>query len=289
MHDDVVSLLAHCLGHVYFLPKKLMLYRQHASNITGNIDNSIYSYLRRAFDSKLYVLSAIHYYKEKESFLKAYKDDLDTEARQIFTAYLEFPKKGLCGRLCLFVWLAVGSFDIPKDYPNLLHALGRVPGEFNNALLLIAGDGPLRPDMEKLTSKLGLDKQVRFLGICHNIPELMNAANAFALSSRWEGFGLVLAEAMSCQLPVVATDSDGPREILNGGTLGFLVPPGDSEALATAMAKMMALSEAERRAMGKAGRAHIKANYNLERVVDQWEGLYMEFLQKKGVSLSGSL
>jgi rhamnosyltransferase len=60
MHDDVVSLLAHCFGHVYFLPKKLMLYRQHASNITGNIDNSIYSYLRRAFDSKLYVLGAIH-------------------------------------------------------------------------------------------------------------------------------------------------------------------------------------------------------------------------------------
>ena len=102
MHDDVVSLLAHCFGHVYFLPKKLMLYRQHASKFTRNIDTSIYSYLRRAFDSKLYVLSAIHY-KEKESFFKAYKDDLDTEAQQLFTAYLEFPKKGLCGRLYLII------------------------------------------------------------------------------------------------------------------------------------------------------------------------------------------
>lgn len=188
-----------------------------------------------------------------------------------------------------FVWLAVGRFDIQKDYPNLLHALSRVAGEFNDALLLIAGDGPLRPDMEKLTRKLGLEKQVRFLGICHNIPELMNAADAFALSSRLEGFGLVLAEAMSCQLPVVATDSGGPCEILNGGTLGFLVPPGDSEALAAAMVKMMALPEAERRAMGRAGRVHIEANYSLERVVDQWEGLYHELLQRKGVSLSGSL
>ncbi len=188
-----------------------------------------------------------------------------------------------------FVWLAVGRFDIQKDYPNLLHALYKVAEKFNDALLLIAGDGPLRPDMEELTRKLGIDKQVRFLGICHNIPELMNAADAFVLSSRWEGFGLVLVEAMACQLPVVATDSGGPREILNGGTLGFLVPPGDSEALATATAKMMALSEAERRAMGEAGRAHIKANYSLERVVDQWEALYMELLQKKGISLSGSL
>ena len=182
-----------------------------------------------------------------------------------------------------FVWLAVGRFDVQKDYPNLLHALYKVAEKFNDALLLIAGDGPLRPDMEELTRKLGLDKQVRFLGICRNIPELMNAADAFVLSSRWEGFGLVLVEAMACQLPVVATDSGGPREILNGGTLGFLVPPGDSEALATAMGKMMALPKAERRAMGKAGRAHIQANYSLERVVDQWEELYRQLLQRKGL------
>jgi len=180
-----------------------------------------------------------------------------------------------------FVWLAVGRFHVQKDYPNLLHALSRVTGKFNNMLLLIAGDGPLRPDMEELTKKLGLDERVRFLGICHNVPELMNAADAFVLSSRWEGFGLVLVEAMACQLPVVATDSGGPREILNGGTLGFLVPPGDSEALAAAMMKMMSLPEAERRAMGRAGRAHIEANYSLERVVDQWEALYRELLTKK--------
>jgi len=188
-----------------------------------------------------------------------------------------------------FVWLAVGRFDVQKDYPNLLHALGRVTGEFNNALLLIAGDGPLRPDMEKLTRKLGLDKQVRFLGICHNIPELMNAADAYVMSSAWEGMPMVLLEAGACGLPAVVTDVGGNSEVVLNGKTGFIAPPRNPEALAQAMEKMMALSEAERRAMGKAGRAYIEANYSLEHVVDQWEALYMEHLQKKGISLSGSL
>ena len=61
------------------------------------------------------------------------------------------------------------------------------------------------------------------------------------------------------------------------------------KVLAAAMMKMMALPEAERQAMGRAGRAHIEANYSLERVVDQWEGLYRELLQKKGFSLSDNL
>lgn len=102
MHDDVVSLLAHSFGRVYFLPKKLMLYRQHAYNITGNISPSPCSYLRRVFDKNLYVLSAMHY-KEKESFFNAYKDGLDDKARQLFAAYLAFPKKKLCNRLLLVI------------------------------------------------------------------------------------------------------------------------------------------------------------------------------------------
>ena len=102
MHDDVVSLLAHSFGRVYFLPKKLMLYRQHSSNVTGNINPSLCSYLRRVFDKNLYVLSSIHY-KEKESFFNAYKDNLDEKARQLFAAYLAFPKKKLCNRLFIII------------------------------------------------------------------------------------------------------------------------------------------------------------------------------------------
>lgn len=180
-----------------------------------------------------------------------------------------------------FVWLAVGRFEEAKDYPNMLRAFKMIVSKKSDVVLLLVGQGSLLEEVKKLAGALGMKDNVRFLGVRQDVPDLMNAADAFVLSSRWEGFGLVLVEAMSCQLPVVATDSGGPREILNGGKLGHLVPPGDSEALAAAMMKMMSLPEAERQAMGRAGRAYIEANYSLEHVVDQWEVLYKELLTKR--------
>lgn len=92
---------------------------------------------------------------------------------------------------------------------------------------------------------------------------------------------MVLLEAEAYGLPVVATDIGENSEVILNNNCSYIVPPGDSEALATAMVKMMALSEAERRAMGKSGLAYIEANYSLEHVVDQWEGLYKELLTKR--------
>lgn len=101
MHDAVVSLLAFCFGRVYFLPKKLMLWRQHSSNVSGNLLD-IRSYSKRIFNNNSYVLNANHY-TERESFYNAYKDDLDDDARQLIAAYLSFPKKTLLKRIILIL------------------------------------------------------------------------------------------------------------------------------------------------------------------------------------------
>ncbi len=90
-------------------------------------------------------------------------------------------------------------------------------------------------------------------------------------------------EAMAAAKPVVATSVGGVPELVQDGKTGYIVPPRNPEALALAMEKMMALSDEERFEMGKSGKAHIEANYSLERVVDQWEELYKELLQKKGL------
>lgn len=182
-----------------------------------------------------------------------------------------------------FVWLAVGRFDVEKDYPNMLRAFAQVVKKQCETFLLIAGDGPLRPAVEELARDLGLKDHVQFLEIRRDIPDLMNAADAYIMSSIWEGMPMVLLEASATELPIVATNVGGNREVVLDGKTGFLVPPKDPEALAQAMLRLMSLSEEERWRMGKLARQHIEAHYSLDRVVNQWEALYRELLAKKGI------
>lgn len=102
MHDDVVSMVGHVFGEVHFIPQRLMLYRQHAANVTGNIPRGIFAGLKRNFGKDAYVLSRKHY-DEKRAFYDAYRDDMDDRMRRLFAAYLEFPDKGLVRRLWL-IW-----------------------------------------------------------------------------------------------------------------------------------------------------------------------------------------
>ncbi len=181
------------------------------------------------------------------------------------------------------VWVAVGRFDPQKDYPNMLRAFARVAQESPEAVLLIAGDGPLRAATEELAEDLSIANRVRFLGIRRDIPRLMNAADAYVMSSAWEGMPNVLLEASATGLPIIATDVGGNSEVVIDGKTGFLVPPKQPELLARTMLRVMDLPQEERLRMGKAGRRHVEANYSLDRIVDQWEALYRELLARKGV------
>jgi glycosyltransferase involved in cell wall biosynthesis len=188
-----------------------------------------------------------------------------------------------------FVWLAVGRFERAKDYPNMLRAFAGVVARRPEARLLIAGQGTLQGEAEQLAAKLKIADRVHFLGVRKDIPALMNAADAYVMSSAWEGTPMVLLEAGATGLPIVATAVGGNGEVIVDGQTGFLVPPGDSEALMQAMLRLMDLSPEERVRMGLAGRAHVEANYSLERVVDQWEKLYQELLQKASLGILSTL
>ena len=182
-----------------------------------------------------------------------------------------------------FLWLAVGRLEEQKDYSNLLQAFKIIIQDGHEAQLRVAGQGPLLENLQRQSINLGISGRVVFLGLRRDIPSLLDAADGFVLSSAWEGLPNVVMEAMAAAKPVVATSVGGVPELVQEGVNGYIVPPGDSEALAVAMVKMMALPEADRWAMGRAGRAHIEANYSLERVVDQWEELYRQLLQRKGL------
>jgi glycosyltransferase involved in cell wall biosynthesis len=199
------------------------------------------------------------------------------KARQVVRDALGCPKEA-------FVWLTVGRLEPVKNHLELLRAFREVAAVNPHARLLIAGQGPLQAATEQRITELGLAERVRLLGVRRDIPDLLNAADAFVLPSLWEGMPLTLLEASATALPIVATDVGGNAEVVLEGKTGYLVPPKNTDALAQALLRIMRLSEADRSAMGQAGRAHVVQNFELEQVVDRWEALYRELLQRKGIA-----
>ena len=133
------------------------------------------------------------------------------------------------------VLLAVGRLAPQKDFECLLRALATVRASAD-ARLLILGEGPERPRLEALVHELGLEADVQLPGWVGNPYPYMARSDVFVLSSRWEGLPTVLIEALYCGLRIVSTDCpSGPREILDGGRFGSLVPVGDPNALAAAV------------------------------------------------------
>jgi glycosyltransferase involved in cell wall biosynthesis len=181
-----------------------------------------------------------------------------------------------------FAWLAVGRIEEAKDYPNLVRAFSEVAGRHPQTVLMIVGRGRLEAELKAMVSATGLGARVRLLGVRSDVPALMNAADAYVMSSRWEGMPLVLQEAAAVGLPVVSTDVGGNREVVCDGVSGLLVPPDDSPALATAMQKMLVASPDQRAEMGRRGRGHIESRFGIERVLDRWEAIYQDLLTKRG-------
>jgi glycosyltransferase involved in cell wall biosynthesis len=133
------------------------------------------------------------------------------------------------------VILAVGRLTKAKDYPTLFRAFSLVR-QIRPAKLLILGEGEERANLERLAIELGIQNDVSMPGFVDNPFAFMAKASVFVLSSAWEGLPTVLIEALACGCPVVATDCrSGPREILDNGRYGHLVPVGDHEALAKAI------------------------------------------------------
>lgn len=138
------------------------------------------------------------------------------------------------------VVLMVGRLEEQKGYPHLIEAHGRLIRAGIDHNLVIIGEGSLLYVIKDQVTRLGLDDTVHFLGFQKNPHRYMARATVFTLSSEFEGFGLVLAEALMCAAPVVATDClSGPAEVLGGGEYGLLVPPKDPEALAGALGQLL--------------------------------------------------
>jgi glycosyltransferase involved in cell wall biosynthesis len=157
--------------------------------------------------------------------------------------------------------IAVGRLKAPKDFLTLVRALARLPeGGFE---VMLVGDGPDRGEVEDELRKLGVEGRVKLAGERSDVPALLADSDVFVLSSRSEGLPVSVLEAMAAELPVVASNVGGLGELVVDGETGVLVPPGDPEALAEALGRLIGDRELRRR-LGAAGRARAERLFDLD-------------------------
>ena len=153
-----------------------------------------------------------------------------------------------------FLIVSVARLEPQKDPLGLIRAFAQGLKDATGCHLLLAGWGSLEKAARQLAAASGMADRVHFLGVRADVPELLAAADLFALASRWEGGPLAVMEAMAARLPVVATAVGAVPELVEPGVTGILTEPGDAAALARALASL-ARDPERRRAMGEAAGA----------------------------------
>ncbi|CQJ15259.1 glycosyltransferase [Yersinia enterocolitica] len=176
------------------------------------------------------------------------------------------------------ILLSVGRLTEAKDYPNLLTAFSLLIKDRSLQSfpqLFIVGTGHLDGYLKNMSKEFGIDKYVTFIGQRNDIRQLMCAADIFVLSSEWEGFPLVITEAMACKKIIVATDAGGITEAL--GDCGSIVPIKDPNSLSQAINKMIKLSDNEKEILGNKARERIIQTNSIETIIERWLSIYTQF------------
>jgi glycosyltransferase involved in cell wall biosynthesis len=169
--------------------------------------------------------------------------------------------------------LTAARLDAQKGHPVLLRAAAELP----EAAFAFAGDGPERATLEAQTAELGLGERVAFLGHRTDVPELLAACDVFALPSLFEGSSLALLEAMAAGRAVVSSAIGGTDELIADGETGLLVAPGDADALARALRRL--LGDAELRgSLARRARARVERDFTPEAMTARTTGIYEELL-----------
>ena len=177
------------------------------------------------------------------------------------------------------VIISIGRLEKVKDHRTLLSALSILAKKGLDFSCLLVGDGSLKRELVELSHRLGLDGKCHFLGTRDDIPELLSISDIFVFSSLFEGLPRAIMEAMAASLPVVATDVGGVSELVGDGVTGILVPPGDGEAMASGIQKLLQDSDLRER-MGASGLKKIKEEFSFDEMADRIEKIYIQLALK---------
>jgi glycosyltransferase involved in cell wall biosynthesis len=175
--------------------------------------------------------------------------------------------------------VAMGRLSREKGFDLLLEAFSRVAGQHPDWSLQILGDGHLRAELEAQVRILNLDGRVEFKGAVDDPFPLLRGADLFVFSSRFEGFGNALCEAMACGLPAISFECpSGPAAIVRHGVDGLLVSAEDVAALAVAMDQLMGDNNERMRLAKRA--PDVVLRFSLERILALWSQLFEDVLPK---------
>jgi glycosyltransferase involved in cell wall biosynthesis len=134
---------------------------------------------------------------------------------------------------------AIGRLAPQKGFIHLVRAMPALAASVPSVRLAIVGEGPLQNELEKEAIQLGVRDRIHFVGFRRDVPDLLAAFDVFALPSLWEGLSISLIEALAAGKPIVATDIDGNREVIDHGQTGLMIPPAQPGALAEALRELL--------------------------------------------------
>jgi glycosyltransferase involved in cell wall biosynthesis len=175
--------------------------------------------------------------------------------------------------------VSVARLEQQKDPIGLIEGFARGLGRDSRCHLVLAGTGDLENAARVCAGRCGVSGRVHFLGVCGDVPDLLAAADLFALASRWEGSPLAVMEAMAARLPVIATAVGEVPELVDNDVSGILVPPGSIQKMGDALASLAHDGE-RRRAMGEAAGARA-ACFGVEAMVQAYADLFERMPREK--------
>jgi L-malate glycosyltransferase len=167
----------------------------------------------------------------------------------------------------------IARFHPVKDHATLIRAFAKIAARFPDVDVLLAGEGPLKHDLESLAATLKVTDRIRFLGVRRDVPALLKATTVFALTSVSEGASLTVLEAMAAGRPIVLTDVGGNPELVRRNVDGLLPPRGDVDGIAQALATMLADPTLAAR-FGESAALRVRREFLLDRTVERYYELY---------------
>lgn len=278
-HADFLSRICNL-----FLKIAVLISTVHNTNIGGKFKNILFKLTKHIPSKTILVSEGVKEYMIKKGIIDVGKSQVIFNSININE--FEFDRdKSIRKKLNIEgnqkVLITVGSLTKQKGHEFLIKAMKELIKDYPNLILLIIGKGELREKLEKEIKSFNLEKNIFLLGYKENLKEYLSASDIFVLPSLWEGFGLVIAEAMASGLPVVSTRIFGVMDIIQDRENGFLAEARDSNSLAEKIRYILNLKEEEIEKIIYRARKTVEGKFSLDRMVRDYKMLYNDLLKNK--------